>query len=109
MAAQGTAAERSRYWTDKSYEGTQAMRLDFQGLLSKPPADTTVLLGYMKSAEHLEWIRAEGQYNLRADVGRSGAVGVDVPELTPDLLLLYQADGDGSLLLSSRHRLGLDC
>ena len=103
VAAQGTAAERARYWTTRSYTPAVRRRLDHDELLSKPPADTTVLLGFVKSAEHLAWVLATGWYNLRADVDRAGAVGVEAPELTPDFVLLYNvARGRGDTVESPR-------
>jgi hypothetical protein len=62
--------------------------------LRAPPADTQVLLGYVKSPEHHAWIRRAGLYNLRADSGRRGAVGLRGPELSVEYVALHGALGD---------------
>jgi hypothetical protein len=74
--------------------------VDYDMALRKPPADTSVLLGYVRSDEHRDWVVRTGLYNLRADTDRAGAIGVDAPELTPDFVLLYGTD-DGALLMKA--------
>jgi uncharacterized protein len=56
--------------------------------LVAPPADTKVLLGYVKNAMHWDWIETTHNYNLRADV-RRGSVGLSSKELSCDLVVLY--------------------
>jgi hypothetical protein len=103
VASQGTAAERARFWTSKSYSALYQNRVDFSAVLDKPPEDTTVLLGYVRSSEHLAWILATGMYNIRADPERPGAIGVEAPELDPDFVLLYDEDGlNATLMVASR-------
>ena len=55
--------------------------------LESPPADTLVLLGFVKSAEHLDWIVSNGKYNLRAD-NRTGKISLGAKALACDLVLL---------------------
>jgi hypothetical protein len=62
-----------------------------------PPADAKVLLGYVRSKAHLDWIKRTGWYNLRAD-GRSGAVGLDSPALSAELLVTYGPETVGTHL-----------
>ena len=64
------------------------MRAPAAPFLERPPADTKVLLGWVKGPSHLHWIHKTGLYNLRAD-GRTGSVGVGSSELAADLVLLY--------------------
>lgn len=98
VSAQGTSSERARYWTDTSYMPRSNLRMDFERRLLKPPADTTVLLGFVKSVAHLEWVMQTSEYNLRADADRVGSVAVDAPELAPDFVLLYGRDGEEGVL-----------
>jgi hypothetical protein len=92
VASQVTQHERWRFWTREVYrpENEVRERVDAAPFLTHPPADTTVLLGYVKNAEHLLWIRQNGRYNLRAD-GR-GSVGLSSSELATQLVVLYGAD-----------------
>jgi predicted component of viral defense system (DUF524 family) len=98
VAAQGTDAERSRYWTGVSYGQSLGRRVDYDSALTRPPADTRVLLGYVRSQEHLSWALQSRRYNLRADLDRAGAVGVEAPELSPDFVLLYGLSDDALLM-----------
>ena len=99
VAAEGTSGARSRYWTDLSYGREDEQRLDFSSLLRKPADDTQVLLGFVKSPAHRSWILDSRMYNLRADAGRRGSVGLDSPEISADFVLLYDARSDDGLLL----------
>ncbi|MEZ4424966.1 MAG: nuclease domain-containing protein [Gemmatimonadota bacterium] len=97
-ASQLSQHERASYWEGVSYarDNTVAAPRDALPILSRPPADTPVLLGYVKSAAHLEWILSAGLYNMRAD-GRTGSIGLTGPELGVELVVLY-----GSPLAESR-------
>ncbi|MDB2392595.1 hypothetical protein N9V91_06235 [Acidimicrobiaceae bacterium] len=68
--------------------------LQFSSLLTKPPADTKVLFGFVRSAAHLDWIRRQSLYNLRADPTRSGSVDLTSPELSADFVVLYDKADD---------------
>lgn len=78
----GTAADAK---TAPSMPGPAVPAVDF---LPYPPADTRVLLGYVRSAAQREWIRRHGLYNLRADT-RRGSVGLRASELGVELVILY--------------------
>jgi predicted component of viral defense system (DUF524 family) len=88
VAAQGTSQERADFWEQRSYKGQRARQLPASTLLRRPPADTVVLIGYIRSPVHLDWVTREHLYNLRAD-GRSGSVGLDSPELSAEFLVLW--------------------
>ena len=90
VAWQASQHERGRYWSRQVYdrpsrspEGRPAVPF-----LTRPPADTKVLIGYVKSREHLEWIHEKGLYNLRADA-RSGRVEIGGEELGAEIVVLY--------------------
>ena len=97
LAARGTSRERSGYWEETSYEGwsekKSEIRVDAVLLSQRPPADVPVLLGFVRNEAHRQWIRTTGLYNLRSD-GRRGSVGVRSPELSVDLVVLYNPDWD---------------
>jgi predicted component of viral defense system (DUF524 family) len=90
VATQASQHERARYWKRESYRDEEVPRSrEAAPFLEQPPADTRVLLGYVKSKKHRKWIRREALYNLRADEERAGSVGLESDELSADLLLLY--------------------
>ena len=95
VATQASQHERARYWARESYqdEAVPSSR-EAASFLEQPPADTRVLLGYIKNRKHRDWIRQEALYNLRADEERDGSVGLDSDELSADLLLLYGREMD---------------
>ena len=63
-------------------------------LLARPPADTPVLLGYVRSPEQWRWIIEQGRYNVRGD-GRRGGVPAGSAELDVPFLMLYGHTGSG--------------
>jgi predicted component of viral defense system (DUF524 family) len=93
VAAQGTGLERSTYWVDKINAQSDVTPIDFEPSLHSPPADTQVLLGFLRSPEHLAWVAERRRYNLRAD-HRRGSVGLDSPTLATDFVVLYMAGAD---------------
>lgn len=92
VASQVTRDERHRFWTATVHQPgepslTSSLVTDF---LDEPPADTDVLLGFVRNIEQLRWIEREGQYNIRAG-DRAGAVEIGGRELGAELLLLYES------------------
>lgn len=90
VSLQTSQHERARYWEEESYRDKEKSVSETLAarFLQQPPADTPVLLGYVKSEAHYEWIRREGLYNLRAD-DRTGSVDVDSDALGGRYALLY--------------------
>ena len=91
VASQVTRDERHRFWTatvNRPGEPTltSSLTTDFLG---EPPADTDVLLGFVRNVEHRRWIERVRQYNIRAG-DRAGAVEIGGRELGAKLLLLYE-------------------
>lgn len=91
VASQVTRDERHRFWTATVHRPgeptlTSSLTTD---LLDEPPADTDVLLGFVRNVEHLQWIERLRQYNIRAG-DRVGAVDIGGRELGAKLLLLYE-------------------
>lgn len=86
VATRLTRHERGRYWLEDAYGRSQ--RDGLVNMLAPPPPETSVLLGFVKSREHWEWIQERKAYNVRAE-GRSGGVRADAPLLQSQLLLLY--------------------
>ena len=93
-AAQGSGRERAGYWKRRSFgdNSESIVPLDFDPQLDKPPADTSVLLGFVKSPEHRAWIEEHRLYNLRSDPSRRGSVGIGSPQLRADVVVLYGMD-----------------
>ena len=105
-ATQTTQHERGRHWEKQVY-GHPPIELDPQthllAFLESPPADSLVLLGYVKSPEHLRWIESNGLYNLRAAPPKSlsaptglpprrGQVDATASMLSAPFVLLYGPD-----------------
>jgi uncharacterized protein len=90
VASQITQHERWRYWTREAFAQKHQTEGEVGAVpfLARPPADTLVLLGYVKSKKHLEWIHKSKRYNLRAD-RRRGSVGLRSAELAVEFVLLY--------------------
>jgi hypothetical protein len=91
VASQVTRDERHRFWTATVHRPgepnlTSSLTTDF---LDEPPADTDVLLGFVRSIEQRRWIERVRQYNIRAG-DRVGAVEIGGRELGAKLLLLYE-------------------
>ena len=89
IASQITQHERARFWLRQVFERSTPSRkhAPVADFLVAPPADTRVLVGYVKNRQHWEWIETTRNYNLRADV-RRGSVGLNSKELSCDLVLL---------------------
>jgi len=91
VASQVTRDERHRYWNATVHRPgepalTSSLTTDF---LDEPPADTDVLLGFVRSSEQRRWVERVSQYNIRAG-DRAGAVEIGGRELGAKLLLLYE-------------------
>ena len=61
--SQITQHERSRFWLREVFERSipSKKRVPAAGFLVAPPADTRVLLGYVKNPRHWEWIETNAQ------------------------------------------------
>ena len=89
VAGSGTRHRRATYWTAKAYqEEGSATAGAWPPAGELPPADTSVLFGYVRSEQQWAWIRQVGLYNVRGG-GRPGAVGSDDVTLDAALILLY--------------------
>ena len=91
VASQVTRDERHRFWTATVHRPGEpilesSLTTDF---LDEPPADTDVLLGFVRNPEQRRWIERVRQYNIRAG-NRVGAVEIGGRELGAKLLLLYE-------------------
>ncbi|WP_094289439.1 DUF2357 domain-containing protein [Mycobacterium lehmannii] len=91
VASQVTRDERHRFWTATVHRPgepalTSPLTADF---LDEPPADTDVLLGFVRGDDHRRWIERVSKYNVRAGE-RAGAVQMGGRELGAKLLLLYE-------------------
>ena len=80
---------RGRYWESIvfGHHHGAPTRMGWAPIVGKPPADTTVLIGYVRRGQ-LAWVLANRCYNLRGDE-RNGAVGLASLELGADLAILY--------------------
>jgi len=86
-ASTATQDRRSRYWTDQAYRGLPPAQTGQGFGYSRPPADVPVLIGYVRQKQSA-WIERTSYYNLRAGT-RRGAVSLDGPELSCELVLLW--------------------
>jgi hypothetical protein len=89
MAARLTQHERGRYWAQEVYGERQPTTYRAMDLADGlPTPDTSVLLGYVESSEHWDWIRLQHTYSVSTDV-RPGSVAQNADTLYSQLLVLY--------------------
>jgi hypothetical protein len=89
VAGAGTRHRRASFWEDRAYGGQGTLAPEASPPAGElPPADTAVLVGYVRSEAQWAWIRSAHLYNLRSG-DRPGAVATDGPELDAPLLLFY--------------------
>ncbi len=100
VTTRGTGLERADYWTQRTY-GVPSPDVSPTEVLAEPPADTLVLIGFVKSPEQWEWIEQTGLYNLRAD-DRPGSVYLSSRLLDARFLLLHGREGTSPRLISLR-------
>lgn len=95
VADQASQHERDRFWRAQIYAAPaqEHPRLSPAPFLDRPPADTDVLIGYVRGHRHWAWIEQTRSYNVRAD-DRTGALGLGSRELSAPLIVLYERTGD---------------
>jgi hypothetical protein len=92
VAAAGTRHRRAMYWTAKAYEGAGTATANTAPPAGDlPPADTRVLIGYVRSNKQWNWVRGQLLYNVRSG-SRPGAVALGGPELDAPIVVLYGLD-----------------
>jgi hypothetical protein len=91
VSTRGTGLERADYWTQRTY-AVDADSVPPTSVLAEPPADTLILIGFVKSQEHWAWIQETGLYNLRAD-DRPGRVDLSSRMFDARFLLLHGREG----------------
>ncbi|MBO3743210.1 DUF2357 domain-containing protein [Actinoplanes flavus] len=95
VADQATQHERERFWRSRIHASPVHAHPNLSPVpfLDKPPADTDVLVGYVRGSQHRAWIDQARSYNVRAD-SRSGSVRLGSRVLSATMVLLYElADG----------------
>jgi len=95
IAAVATEDRRYRFWEAIAHdpESEQIEPLGWEPLEGVPPADTRVVVGFVRSDAHRRWIERTGLYNLRADPQRRGAVDWIGPETAAQVLVTYNNSG----------------
>lgn len=89
-ANQATRHERARFWGGRAYdESVSAPTAEAVTFLAEPPADTHVLMGYVRSPAQFEWIRSTRLYNVRGGTRVGAIAGDDALELQAKLLILW--------------------
>ena len=85
-----TQQRRGRYWQAVSFAAAAMPDgvSGWQPARRQPAADTSVMLGFVRSSEHLRWILEQQRYNLRLGQ-RRGSVGLDGIQANAELLILY--------------------
>jgi len=89
-ADQATRHERARFWDGRAYgESVDAPAAKAAMFLSEPPADTHVLMGYVRNTAHFEWIGSTRLYNVRGGTRAGAIANDDALELQARLLILW--------------------
>jgi hypothetical protein len=93
VASVATQERRHRYWEHQIFPsgGSAPGSIGHEPIEGLPPADTSVLLGFVRSHDQQDWILRTGLYNMRADLARDGSVTVNSREASTQLLVLYGA------------------
>lgn len=93
VASVATQERRHRYWEPKIFPtgGRVPLPTGREPIEGLPPADTSVLLGFVRSDEQRDWILRTRLYNMRADPHRDGSVSVEGREASAQILVLYNA------------------
>lgn len=87
-ANEASRHRRAEFWSRTAYREESGSRgAPKRSGAWRPPADTSVLVGWVRNAKHRDWIIGTQQYNVRAD-RRRGAVVLDDPLLGANLLVL---------------------
>jgi predicted component of viral defense system (DUF524 family) len=89
VATRLTAHERSRHYLSELYDKPEQLPSPSESwYVQRLPDDASVMLGWVKSQSHWDWICRHRSYNVRA-VGRKGGQTVDARLLFSQLVLLY--------------------
>ena len=113
LTSQSTSYQRDRYWRAEVHQAPGYLTPQ-RSFLEMPPADTPVLLGYLRSPEHKAAVKTLGVYNLRADPEREGTVDFRSEELGAKILVLYGEGSatvyrtSGDVVLRRKHELQVD-
>lgn len=99
--AAATRHRRATYWAGRAYSESSSALPAAASPVRTPPADTPVLLCYVRSLAQWRWIVERRMYNIRSGV-RRGAVSLEGEELGPQLLLFYGQTGSGVAQLGRR-------
>lgn len=62
------------------------------------PDETSVLIGYYKNIEHLNWIKARNRYNVRTGTAK-GAMALSSQVIGAEYILLHTENNDSSSIL----------
>jgi predicted component of viral defense system (DUF524 family) len=97
VSQQASQHERDRFWNSAVHAKViqDPHNRSSVSFLERPPADTEVLVGYIRSPEQRAWIDRTDSYNVRAG-GRRGALRLGSRELGAELVLLYERRTSGS-------------
>ena len=95
VAEQASQHERDRYWRSRVYTSPVQEHpiLAPVPFLDRPPADTDVLMGYLRGSRHRAWMERTRSYNVRAD-DRTGSLRLGSRELSARFVLLYEQIDD---------------
>lgn len=89
VATKLTAHEHSRIYQAQLYDHPNQLSKPWpNGYVSELPLTTSVMLGWVKSRAHWDWISKHKSYNVRA-LGRHGGQSLDARVLCAQLVLLY--------------------
>ena len=95
---QATTRERLQFWQNQHLvqdlkDNSENKVIRASKFLIQPPADTLVLIGYVRP-ENIDFVRRNNIYNLRADAGRAGAISPTDLMLTARFLILWSGESN---------------
>jgi predicted component of viral defense system (DUF524 family) len=94
VASVATQERRHRFWEGQIFPVNEPAPTygSSEPIAGLPPADTSVLLGFVRSDEHWDWVHRSRLYNMRADVARNGSVSVSGREASAQVLVAYSTN-----------------
>ena len=107
IASPASNRERAAWWSRRAHHDVPVRSGAGFVATDRPPADTTLLIGYYRSLEHLAWIEEHRLYNMRFGGSRRGGVTRTGDEASAELLLLWSHEHGQTRIWRMANRLEL--
>ena len=91
VASVATEERRHRYWEHRIFpqSGPLPHQMAQEPIHGLPPADTSVLVGFVRTPEQWAWIQRTQLYNMRSDPERNGSIDILSGESSARVAVLF--------------------